>query len=202
MTIIHSYASAADRLIPRYEAISIEAWLKPVLPFVPAGKSRILDLGAGTGNIGAWFVERGASVLAVEPVQEFRDAGKELHPSADLTWLDDQLPDLSQTLAQNETFDLVLLSGVWHHLTADERKIAMPGIRRLTADGGRLILSLRHGPGVPDRPAYPVPPEETMTLAEAHDFRLIHRTTASSLQEENKAAGVSWTWVVFDASSS
>ena len=151
---------------------------------MPAGKARILDLGAGTGNIGAWLVRRGASVLCVEPVQAFRDAGKELHPSTDLIWLDDQLPDLSQILARQEAFDIVLLSGVWHHLTANERKIALPGIRQLTADSSRLILSLRHGPGVPDRPAYPVPPEETISLAEAQGFRLIHRETAASLQDD------------------
>ncbi len=202
MTIIKSYASAADRLIPRYEAISVKAWLQPVLSRIPAGEIRVLDLGAGTGNIGAWFVARGSAVLAVEPVREFREAGEELHSSPDLIWLEDQLPELSQTLERNEQFDLVLLSGVWHHLTADERKVAMPGIRRLTEDGGRLILSLRHGPGVPGRPAYPVPPEETVALARSHGFQLIHRAAAPSLQEANKAAGVTWTWLVFEASPS
>lgn len=197
--IIDGYAAAAPRLIPQYEAVVPSELFAPVMHLFPDGPCRIVDLGAGTGTAAAWFAARGHKVLAVEPVAEFRAAGKALHNSPDIEWLDDMLPVLGKVLKRREAFDLVLLSAVWHHLNTDTRRRAMAGIRALMVSGGLLVVSLRNGPGDASRPCYPANPEEIIDLAQATGLRLVLCEPAVSVQIANRTAGVTWEWLVFVA---
>jgi hypothetical protein len=65
----------------------------------------------------------------------------------------------------------------------------------IVAQHGLLILSLRHGPGAPGRRVFPVSPDETIVAAEHAGFRLVRRLEAESVQPENRASGVRWTWL-------
>ena len=196
--VIAGYAADAAQLIARYEALCPAALLDPVTDLLP-GRGRVLDVGAGTGRDAAWFAEGGLHVLAVEPVAGFRDAGARLHPSSRIDWLDDRLPDLARVAKRGEAFDLVLLSGVWQHLDRDQRRTAMPVIETLTASSGVLVISIRHGPGAPTRPCFEGSAEEAIGLAEAARLRLVRRRHVGSVQEGNRRAGVTWTWLAFAA---
>ena len=156
----------------------------------------MIDVGAGTGRDAAWFAERGYKVLAVEPVAAFRETmpAYEGHPA--IEWLDDRLPDLARVLGRNECFDVVMVSGVWQHIDDAARKIAMAALAQLTGDGGAFVLSLRHGPGSPARPCYPCTAEDTVTLAKANGLRVVYLERRASIQPQNRAAGVNWTWLV------
>jgi SAM-dependent methyltransferase len=185
-------------LVARYEAVSPARLFAPVVDLLPSVPSRIADIGAGTGRDAAWLATAGHEVVAVEPVAEFRRAGMALHPSPRIDWRDDRLPVLRDLIGRNDRFDCVLLTGVWHHLDAADRPAAMLTLAAVTAPGGRLVLSLRHGPGVPGRRMHPAPPEETIGAAQNAGFRLIRKCQAGSVQEANRAAGVCWTWLVFE----
>ena len=192
--MLAGYAAAATpTLIARYDALPCEELYASVLDLFPASPSRIADIGAGTGRDAAWLAQSGHRVVAVEPVREFRDAGERLHGGA-FAWLDDRLPVLARLPG---AFDLLLLSGVWHHLEPAARARAMPRLAQLMAPAGRLILSLRHGPGHADRRAFPAPPQETLELARAAGLMLLRQAEAESVQEENRANGVHWTWLAF-----
>jgi len=196
---IAGYEAEADVLVDSFDSIDphlVYAFVKDLLPTRPG---RIVDIGAGTGRDAAWFVEAGHAVLAVEPVRGFREAGRRLHPVAGLEWLDDRLPDLPRLTARNERFDLVLMTAVWHHLTPDERGRAMDPLPRLVAPGGRLMLSLRHGPAPASRTGFPAPPEDTVALATGAGLKLVAQRDTPSVSEANIAAGVTWTWLAFDA---
>jgi SAM-dependent methyltransferase len=195
--ILQTYADAAARLIERYEAISPADQFAPVLPFLTGSPGRLIDIGAGTGRDAAWFASKGFDVLAVEPVAEFRAAGLSLHQSPSIEWLDDSLPKLSFALRRSQTFDIVIVNGVWQHIDPDERRIAMPAIAALTSTGGCLVLSLRHGPGVPGRLVFEPTVEEAIDLACANGFRLLSSEPRESIGDWNQAAGVTWTWMVF-----
>ncbi len=157
----------------------------------------MIDIGAGTGAAAAWFARHGQHVLAVEPVVAFRKAGKRLHKSPNIEWLDDCAPELATTLERCEVFDLVLLSAVWHHLDSDQRQRAMPNLRALMVAGGVLVISLRHGPGAQSRACFDAPPEELAELAKAEGLQLELCQSVDSVQDANRAAGVTWTWMVF-----
>ncbi|AYV46123.1 class I SAM-dependent methyltransferase [Caulobacter flavus] len=196
-TVLAGYEADGAGLVERFEAIDPAALYAPVQDFIPAVSARIADIGAGTGRDAAWLAGLGHAVVAVEPVAALREAGRALRP--DLVWVDDRLPALSGL--RGELFDRVLLSGVWQHLDDAARAIAMPALASLLAPGGILVMSLRHGPGAPSRPVWPVDVEVTVTLAEAAGLRLVHCVEADSVQAGNRAAGVTWTWVAFASAS-
>lgn len=188
-------ATATPELIAGYDALPSAQIYASVLDLFPDRPARIADIGAGTGRDAAWLAGRGHSVLAVEPVQEFRDAGIALHGDQ-IEWVDDRLPDLAEVERRGK-FDLVLLCAVWHHLDIADRARAVRSFSRITAPGGRVILSLRHDPGALASGTYPAPPEETIDLACAAGFHLTRRAEADSVHAESRAAGVRWTWLVF-----
>ncbi len=186
------YADEAPALLQRYEAIEFGEIHGNILHLVPSTPSRILDIGAGTGRDAAGFAGLGHRVVAVEPTDELRNAATELHPSPLIEWLDDGLPDLPKLTARGETFDIVMLTAVWMHLDADERKRAMGNVATLVAPGGTLILSLRHGPVPPGRRMFDVSAAETIALGEAHGLSPSLVLQQPSVEPSNQRDGVSW----------
>ncbi len=191
------YAERAHELVPLYEAISFEAHHAPEMHLLPTQPSTVLDIGAGTGVDAAWFASRDHTVLAVEPTDAFRQAAQALHPSPSINWVDDALPHLSQVIARNTTFDVIMLSGVWMHLDENERQVAMPLLARLLNASGILVLSLRHGPVPAGRLMFDVSAHETLQLAQACGMRPVLNVQTESIQSANRAAGVTWTRLAF-----
>jgi SAM-dependent methyltransferase len=196
-TVIQGYADDAEEFVRRYEAISCAEMYSVVAHLFPKKAGRLIDIGAGTGRDAAWFAARGFEVVAVEPVAEFRTAGVSLHRSRRIAWLNDTLPELDLALQNGDTFDVVLVSGVWQHLDTQQRRVAMPNLAALVAPGGLVIMSLRHGPGAPERPCFPIPVDATIELAVTNGLELVFRQSTQSIQVQNRAAGVTWTWLVF-----
>ncbi len=189
------YAEAAEALTAQYESIAFAELHRPILHLIPAAASRILDIGAGTGRDAAALAARGHRVIAVEPVAELRRRAVILHPSPLIEWLEDSLPELALLAARGERFPLVLLTAVWMHLDAAQRRRAMIAVARLVESGGALVLTLRHGPVPPGRRMFEVSAEETTALAAAQDLALLlHRGHADGLL---KRPGVSWTRLAF-----
>ncbi len=196
------YAEQAAELIPRYESISFVESYGAELHLFPAAPSRILDIGAGTGLHAAWFAAQGHSVLAVEPTAEFRVAAMQLHPSSSIEWLDDALPELNSVLERRQMFDVIALSAVWMHLDETERRAGMTSIASLLAPRGLVVLSLRHGPVPQGRRMFQVSAEETIELARQQGLRLVLDVQTESIQDSNRAAGVTWTRLAFRSSAS
>jgi SAM-dependent methyltransferase len=194
--VTEGYAAAAPELIDRYNAVSSSDLFKPVLDLLPLSSVLVVDIGAGPGRDAAWLANMGHAVLAVEPTKEFRDAGMSIHALSKIEWIDDALPDLIETKRRGH-FDLVLLCAVWQHLHDHQRLVAMRSLAELTASGGLVIMSLRHGPGAPERTVHPVVPQETVDTALREGFTLLRRVEAQSLQPANRRNGVHWTWLAF-----
>jgi SAM-dependent methyltransferase len=193
------YAEAAAALIPQYEAISFVEVHGAEIHLLPTVPGRVLDIGAGTGRDAAWFAAQGHSVVAVEPVAEFRAAAMELHRSSSIEWLDDALPELTRILSRRQSFDTILLSAVWMHLDESERRAGMARLAPLLSPGGILLLSLRHGPVPVRRRMFLVSGEETIELAVRHGLRPVLNMQTESTQGLNRAAGVTWTRLAFSA---
>ena len=191
------YAEQVEELAVRYEGIDFATKHAPVLPLLPAAPASVIDIGAGTGRDASWLAERGYRVVAVEPTEAMRLRATALHPSPAIEWVDDSLPALARVRAQGRRFDLVMLTAVWMHLDADERRLAFPNVAALVAPGGLLVMTLRHGPVPSGRIMFEVSAEETIGFADRHGFRVSLDVHATSSQAANRDAGVSWTQLAF-----
>lgn len=195
--ILEGYAAAATpSLIARYESFDFQKLYAPVFDLMPEPPVRVADIGAGTGRDAAWLAAKGHRVLAIEPVRELRESGMKLHPSANVTWDDDRLPKLAKSRRRGP-FEMIILCGVWQHIDENARGTAIATISCLTAIGGLVIMSLRHGPGALGRRVFPISTEKTIVAAERSGLSLLRQSQAESIQVENRAAGVHWTWLAF-----
>ncbi len=162
------------------------ALLAPVRGHLPTPPARILDVGAGTGQIARHLSLLGHDVVAGEPVAAF-------HGVAGPAWVNARLPELDGI---NGVFDAILVLGMWQHIPPIDRPAALARLAGAVAARGRLIFVLRHG-GVPnDRPIWSNPVEEPLSLANSNGMICIDRIEPRSVQPVNRAARVTWTWPV------
>jgi SAM-dependent methyltransferase len=166
-----------------------------VLAHVPARPGVVYDIGAGSGRDAAYFAAQGWDVVAVEPADRLRKLGRQLHPSPRIAWESDRLPGLDRLLKRGLLADLIWLSAVWMHVAPGDRRRAFRKLVTLLRPGGRLIMSLRHGPLPFDRPMHVVTADEIERLAVEHGLTV--RAAVVSADALGRA-DVSWTAMVLD----
>ncbi len=184
-----------DDLVRKFESISFAGLHGPILHLIPKAPSRILDIGSGSGRDAAVFAEMGHRVVAVEPSAGLRMRAAELHPSPNIEWVDDSLPSLAALGRGHEGFDLVMLTAVWMHLDAAQRRQGMPRITALVRNGGIAIFTLRHGPVPSGKRMFDVTADETELLAKAAGLSLVLK-----LEDQpgySGRPGVTWTAMAF-----
>jgi SAM-dependent methyltransferase len=193
------YRDHAVQHIERWESICFSELHEDTLHLLPRLPADILDVGAGSGRDAAALAALGHKVVAVEPLEAFRQAAAALHPSSAIGWVDDYLPDLAVLRSMKSSFDVILLTAVWMHLDAAERAHAMRILAPLLHDDGLLLMTLRHGPIPAGKCMFHVSAEETIALAETHALSLVQKTVTESVQRWNQVAGVQWTHLAFAA---
>lgn len=179
-----------------YEAFGFADIHRDSVPFLPPAPGLMLDVGAGSGRDAAWFAEQGWEVLAVEPAAGMREAAAQRHASPRLRWLDDRLPALTSVHRLGIVFDLVWLSGVWMHVPPEERRRGMRKLATLLKPGGRMVLTLRHGPAPEGRPMWPVDAHEVERLG--LEFGLALRVATERRDDLQGREGVRWQTVILD----
>lgn len=132
----------------------------------------VLDIGAGSGRDARYLSKLGLKVFAVEPAIALMETAKVNSQSFDITWLQDSLPNLTETTRLNVQFDLILLSAVWMHLSPEARILSMKNMSSLLTTGGKLVITLRHGEFTDGRSAFPVSADEVIALADDNGLRL------------------------------
>jgi SAM-dependent methyltransferase len=122
-----SQAAAYERGRPSYPPEAVDWLLAPTDTWVARD---VLDLGAGTGKLTTRLVERGLTVVAVDPIAEM------------LEMLRTALPDTPALLGSAEQIplpdnavDAVLVAQAWHWF---DQERAVAEIARVLRPGGRL----------------------------------------------------------------
>lgn len=134
------YGRDAKALAHQYESITFDEVHRDVIHLFPRQSARVLDIGAGTGRDAAALAALGHEVVAVEPTDELRHEGMRLHAGQPIEWFADYLPDLRQLHAAQSRFNLILLTAVWMHLDAEERRLAMRSVAGLLHADGRISV--------------------------------------------------------------
>jgi len=129
------YKDLFDRLAPTYDADIIEADIRGEFPFAGYqkildfiasdiekeprfGKSRILDLGIGTGNLEAKIKPEKIEVTGVDASAKMLEIAQFKLPSARLFCGDFQV-GLPEEI-KNDKFDIIVSTFAMHHLDLDE----------------------------------------------------------------------------------
>ena len=176
------YDANAVEVAAKYDALAstaVHGWLHGLLPQDPG---TVLDVGAGSGRDAAWFASMGHEVVAVEPSASMRKAASSMHPDPGICWMDDRLPELGRVTRSGLSFDLILLSAVWMHVTETNRPRAFRKLINLLKPGGLLAITLRCGSTDRTRGFHPVSAEEVETLARNHGALVERHTEAKDLQ--------------------
>jgi SAM-dependent methyltransferase len=118
-------AAAYERGRPSYPPEAID-WL------LPRGARDVLDLGAGTGKLTTRLVERGLSVVAVDPIPEMLEVlSNSLPHTPALLGTAEEIP------LPDDSVDAVLVAQAWHWFDPTR---AVSEVARVLRPGGRLGL--------------------------------------------------------------
>ena len=103
-----------------------------------ASRSRgtVLEFGVGTGNLTARLVQRELQVIGIEPSEEMRKIAMERLPNVpifDGDFLHFQIP--------TETVDTVVSTYAFHHLTDNEKELAIAKFNRILPIGGQIVFA-------------------------------------------------------------
>lgn len=198
MESIAGYGANAAGLAAQYESLSFADVHREVLHLFPEIPCDVLDIGAGSGRDAAALAKQGHNVTAVEPTIELLQEGKRIHANSPILWRNDALPELPEIRAAGATFDVILLTAVWMHLNGQQREEAMAVISELLCAGGKVFMSLRHGPIPEGRCMYDVSIEETTKLGKKYGLSTVH---CASREDMLGRAAVSWSFIVLQANA-
>jgi SAM-dependent methyltransferase len=179
-----------------YSSLKFESVHADWLALLPNG-GYALDIGAGSGRDAAKLSARGFYVFAIEPAPALLTLAQCAHTTANIRWFKDQLPQLA-TVPKSQTFDLILLSAVWMHLTPQEQAASWPQLIKHLRQDGLLVFTLRAGEFKDGRSSYTVDPQQLSDSAHANGLRLVKSSTNfDRLNREN----ITWQTMAFTSAT-
>lgn len=190
---ISTYSLISEAYLERYESVRFEDVHANILDLVPSSRTRVLDVGAGSGRDSAALAKMGHDVVAVEPCLAMRKGAQSLHTDVKILWLDDALPNLAKVKTLGLKFGFILLSAVWMHLPSALRRDALESLVNLLEINGRLAITLRIGEPDPDRVIFSVNTEELEQLAKEFGLAIIR---ISCNEDRLKRHDVKWITLV------
>lgn len=188
------YDANAETLASEYESVSFENLHAPLCALLRDHIRFVLDIGAGSGRDAAALARCGYDVTAVEPSKEMRKQAFAHHPDADIRWVDDKLPELAALNADERRYDLILLCAVIMHLHPEEIAPSLNRISELLTPHGLVYVTLRVGPGLPERDLRFV---EVDTVVEAARGARLDLIQTCDTPDALHRPGIAWKALVF-----
>lgn len=118
--------------LPRYTS-----WI--LKTFTPYLQGRVLEVGAGTGNFAAHYVDSVEEVVLLEPAQNLRPTlARRFAQKPHVQIHSGRLEDWYPRLARERLFDAVLMVNVLEHIEDDQGTVDL--LARLLRPGGKLLV--------------------------------------------------------------
>jgi len=96
---------------------------------------KVLEFGSGTGNLTEKLAEKGYHVIAVEPSKSMRALAENKKINA--TFIDGDF----LTFPAIYQIDTIVSTYAFHHLTDEEKSVAIKGYGNLLPKGGRIVFA-------------------------------------------------------------
>jgi SAM-dependent methyltransferase len=186
------YSENSALLFSQYQSITFEnvhaSWIQAI-DFKQCKTA--LDIGAGSGRDTLALKLEKLCVTAIELSDDLMELGKAF-TGDEVTWIGDTLPKLEKL--KGKSFDIILISAVWMHLSPQDQTQSLQTIFSLLNDNGYLIITLRHGDFSDARTAFEMDANRTIDEAKQLGLSLI-----LSKHEDDKLSrdNVSWHTLCF-----
>lgn len=137
-TTVNYYSKNAQAVAARYESV-VSSLSESFLDAFKA-RSKLLDIGCGSGRDLALLVSFGHDCFGLDATPEFVELGQTLHPELKGKIVQGALPDFDPPFGGK--FDGILCSAVLMHIPEDQLVPAALSIKRCLNKGGRLLYSV------------------------------------------------------------
>ncbi len=104
----------------------------------PQAEMRVLDLGAGTGNLSALFLDAGCSVTALDYSAEMLKIARAKHPQA--AYLQADLRSAPASYLPQQSFERIVSAYSFHHFPLAEKCRILQAFLPSLAPGGRFVI--------------------------------------------------------------
>lgn len=199
------YRQHADSVFKRYQ--QVEGGIANFFPTALRPRSRVLDVGAGSGRDLQRLLDMGFDAYGVEPVDELRDLAIAADPLLSERLFNGHLPDglrtsLPDPLNTAHSFDAIICSAVLMHLPEAQIPRALQEMADCLHDDGRMLLSIpaarpdigEDGRDPNGRLFSPVTPNQLNSIAEALGFWCVDEHVSSDAQGRE---GTRWHTLLF-----
>ncbi|KQY82226.1 transcriptional regulator [Paenibacillus sp. Root52] len=105
-------------------------WISPILG------EKGLDIGTGTGNLAGRLLQRGADMTAIDQSREMLRTCRNKYPVMHV-----KLGNFLALPFEGDSFDFVVSSFAFHHLSPDQQLLALEEMQRVLTSRGRICLT-------------------------------------------------------------
>lgn len=199
------YRKHAESVFKRYQ--QVEGGIANFFKSALLPRTRVLDVGAGSGRDVQRLLDMGFDAYGVEPVDALRELAIEADPQLQERLFKGYLPDglgahLPAPLNAPHSFDAIICSAVLMHLPEAQLPRALQEMSECLTDDGRMLLSIPAArPDIGDdfrdpngRLFSPVTPNQLNTIAEALGFWCVDEHVSSDAQGRE---GTRWHTLLF-----
>ncbi len=137
-TTVNYYSKNAQAVAARYE--SVVSSLSESFQDAFKARSKLLDIGCGSGRDLALLVSFGHDCFGLDATPEFVELSQTIHPELKGKIVQGALPDFDPPFGGK--FDGILCSAVLMHIPEDQLVPAALTIKRCLNKGGRLLYSV------------------------------------------------------------
>lgn len=95
----------------------------------------ILEIGVGTGNLSCKFLQDGYNIIGIDQSREMLNVAKEKHPNLKV-----RLGEFLKIPFNDKSFDVIVSTYAFHHLTEIEKAVAIEEMIRVLKGSGKIVI--------------------------------------------------------------